>query len=105
MSVGSDLVEMKRLEAAMDVDASALGALSTIASVFAFIATTAKAEGRDVAHDVELLARHAELSPSEARQVAASLQRLGFRAAAARLKQIAGRRRHDLRPLETGHTG
>jgi hypothetical protein len=100
MTVSGDLIELKKMEAAMpEIDASGLAALPTFASVFAFIAAAAHAEGRDAAHDVELLARHGELSASEVRRVAVSLRQLGFKAPAERLLMIAGRRRVDLRPL------
>jgi hypothetical protein len=99
MSVRSDLTELKMMEAAMEIDASSMAALPTFAAVFAYVAASAKAGGRDPAHDVELLARHGGLSASEARRVAVSLCQLGFKAPADRLFQIAGRRRVDLRPL------
>jgi hypothetical protein len=99
MTVASDLIELKKMEATTDVDASSLAALSTFGSVFAFAAAAAHAEGRDPADEVELLARHSELSAPEVRTIAASLRQLGFKAPADRLKLIAGKRRHDLRPL------
>lgn len=100
MTVASDLTELEKMEAAMSkVDASGLAALPTFASVFAYIAAAAQAEGRDPAHDVELLARHSNTSAPEARRIAASLRKLGFKAPAERLFMIAGRRPVDLRPL------
>ena len=91
MTVASDLAELKQMEAAMDVDATSMAALPTAASVFAFIAAAAQAEGRDPAHDIELLARHGAVSPPEARSIATSLRQLGFKAAADRLRHVAGR--------------
>jgi hypothetical protein len=100
MTVASELIELKKMEAAMpEIDASGLAALPTFAAVFAYIAAAATAEGRDPADDVELLARHGELSPSKARTIAVSLRQLGFKAPADRLRLVAGRRRHGLRPL------
>jgi hypothetical protein len=99
MTVASDLIELRRMEAATDVDASALAALPTCVSVFAYIAAAAKAENRDPAHDVELLARHAGMTPNEVRDIATTLRRLGFRSASDRLRHVAGRRYVTLRPL------
>jgi hypothetical protein len=99
MSVASDLAELRLLEAS----APTLGDLSdlqTEAEVFAYIAAAALADGRDPAAAVELLARFTQLSATEARAIASSLKRLGFKAPAERLSMIAGRCRHDLRPLD-----
>jgi hypothetical protein len=60
----------------------------------------ARSEGNSSEADtVELFCRFSNTSAPEAREIAAVLGRLGYREAADRLKQVAGRRRHDLRPL------
>jgi hypothetical protein len=103
MTVASDLAELKRMAAASSPESDgSLAALGTIPSVFAFVAAAAKAEKRDPAHDVELLARHGEMSAPEVRGIATVLRRLGYQSAADRLAEIAGRRRIDLRPLKLG---
>ena len=97
----ADIAELRQLEqqAAPDADGS-LQALQTIESVYAFTISTARQNGADEADAVELLARISDAPPSEVRDVATVLRRLGYRVASDRLRRIAGRTRHDLRPLQ-----
>jgi hypothetical protein len=67
--------------------------------LFGFLITCARAEGRDEADDCEVFARFAELTPDEVRHCAGTLRALGYVEASARLREISGRRRHDLKPL------
>ena len=101
MSIAADLAELRRLEQAAPDSGSDLSPLETIPAVFGFLIANARSEGSDDdgADQCELLARHAGMTASEVRTIAATLRRLGYAMAADRLRQIAGRRRHDLRPL------
>jgi hypothetical protein len=101
MTVSSDLAELQRMAAVSPPESDgSLSALETIPALFAYIATCARGSDRDEADDVEVLARLAQLTPDEVRECAGTLRALGYVVAADRLKQIAGRRRHDLRPLK-----
>jgi hypothetical protein len=73
--------------------------LTTIASVFAFLATAARAEGRSEADDVELVARLADCTADELRGAERTLRKLGYRDVCYMLRRIAGRRKHSLAPL------
>ena len=101
MSVdAADVAELRRLEqqAAPDTD-SGLQALRTLPAVYAYTISIARQNGSDEADAVELLARISDAPPSEVRDVATVLRRLGYRVASDRLRRIAGRTRRDLRPL------
>jgi hypothetical protein len=101
MTVSSDLAELERMAAASSPESDgSLAALTTIPSLFAYIATCARSEDRDEADDCETFARYAGLTPDEVRHCAGTLRRLGYVVASDRLFQIAGRRRRDLRPLK-----
>ena len=94
-----DLEELRRMETASRNSDSGLEALTTIPAVYGYLITCVRHYGGDEADMVELLARHSGAMASEVRDTAATLRRLGYRSAADRLSEIAGRRRLDLRPL------
>jgi hypothetical protein len=94
-----DLEELRRMESASRNSDSGLEALTTIPAVYGYLITCARNDGDDEADVVELLARHSGATASEVRGIAATLRRLGYRSAADRLTEIAGRRRFGLRPL------
>ena len=101
MSVSAaNVAELRRLEqqAAPETD-SGLQALATVESVYAYTISVSRQSGSDEADAVELLARISDAPPSEVRDVATVLRRLGYGVAADRLRRIAGRTRRDLRPL------
>jgi hypothetical protein len=99
MTVSSDLAELDKM-APLSPDAdTALSALPTLASLFGFLIAAARVEDRDEADDCETFARYAQLTPDEVRHCAGTLKALGYTVASARLCEIAGRRRHDLKPL------
>jgi hypothetical protein len=94
------LTELLRLEATIAPDSgSDLSALESTAEVIAWLITCARQDGDDEGDTVELFARHSGATATEVRDIAATLRKLGYVVAADRLKLIAGRRRHDLRPL------
>jgi hypothetical protein len=97
-----DLEEVERLDQAApkdDASTGRLAALESVTSLFAYLATAARADDRDPADECELLVRYARMPPDEVRRVAANLKALGFTEVAQRLAEVAGRRRHGLRPL------
>jgi hypothetical protein len=98
----SDIDELRRLEALMPPDregAKHLSVIETMDELFGFVITDARMTGDDEADTAETLARLAELSPREVRRIAVTLRALGYIAAADRLREIAGQRKHSLRPL------
>jgi hypothetical protein len=97
-----DLEEVERLDQAApkdDASTGRLAALESVTSLFAYLATAARADDPDPADECELLVRYARMPPDEVRRVAANLKALGFTEVAQRLAEVAGRRRHGLRPL------
>ena len=100
MTVASDLAELEKMSPLPPDGDTSLAALTTIPSLFAYMITCARSEDRDEADDCEVFARFTQLTPDEVRECAGTLKALGYVVAADRLKQIAGRRRHDLRPLK-----
>jgi hypothetical protein len=99
MSTGADLAELRRLEAAAPQSGSDLSALQTAEELYAWLITCARQDGDDEGDKAELFARFSGATAPEVRDVACTLRRLGYRSAADRLFHIAGRRKHDLRPL------
>jgi hypothetical protein len=95
-----DLAELKRMEAASPETGSDLSALETIPAVYAWLITCARQDGDDEGDVVELFARHSGATAPEVREIAATLRRLGYVVAANRLREIAGKRTRDLRPLQ-----
>ena len=95
----SDLDELKRLEATTPGGGSDLSALETIAAVFGFLIANARVDGGDGADECELLARFSGMTAPEVRRIAGVLKALGYAVASQRLAEIAGRRKHGLRPL------
>lgn len=94
-----DLEELRRMETASRNSDSGLEALTTVPAVYGYLIACARRDGDDEADTVELLARHSGAAAPEVRDTAATLRRLGYRSAADRLFQIAGRQKHNLRPL------
>src|SRR5438309_4150132 len=101
MSVDAETVEQLRsMAAALPGDAGGdLTPLESIPEVVGYVIACARQEGRDELQDVELVVRGAEISPADLRRAEAVLRPLGYVAVADRLRQIAGRRKHTLRPL------
>jgi hypothetical protein len=87
---------------AREINSSHLVSLQTIPQVLGFFFRETVQDGaeEDVAVDqVELLVRSIALTPDEVRRSEVVLRKLGFTSVSARLREIAGRRRHELRPL------
>jgi hypothetical protein len=81
---------------------NSLAPLTSIAAVIAYAFTSVRRDGADLEHalDVaETVVRAANCMPTELRTAAKVLARLGFSELATRLRQIAGRRKIDLKPL------
>jgi hypothetical protein len=95
-----DLLELQRMAAASSPESDgSLSALETIPAVYGWLIACARQDGDDEGDAVELFCRFDGATPDEARSIAATLQALGYTVAASRLREIAGRRKHDLRPL------
>jgi hypothetical protein len=94
-----DLEELRRMETASPDSESGLEALATVPAVYGYLIACARHDGDDEADMVELLARHSGATASEVRDIAATLRRLSYGVAADRLREIAGKRTRDLRPL------
>ena len=74
--------------------------LDSVAQVLAFAHREFAAEDASSAVDmVEMLVRSAGLDASAVRRIEATLRPLGFIELSDRLREIAGRRKYDLRPL------
>jgi hypothetical protein len=101
MTVASDLAELQAMAAASRPESDgSLSALETIPAIYGWLIACARSEGNSSEADtVELFCRFSNTSAPEAREIAAVLGRLGYREASARLREIAGRRRRDLKPL------
>jgi hypothetical protein len=97
MLISADLV---RIEAAMpEHGGSDLSGLQTPAELYAWLVTTARADYESEGDTVELFARHSGATAREVRDIAAVLRRLGYTEASDRLSEVAGKRKHDLRPI------
>jgi hypothetical protein len=98
----SDLDRLHALEGSVPDDPT-LSCLQTGAEVVAFLIAQSRAEHDDCdeADLVELLVRAVRpgLSPNQVRRLERELRPLGYVAVAARLKAVAGRRKHKLAPL------
>jgi hypothetical protein len=96
----ADLAELARLGQAMpEHGGTDLSALQSAAEVIAYVATVTRADGGYPPDACELLVRHAQLPPAEVRRVARLLRVLGYVEVSQRLAEVAGRRKHGLRPL------
>jgi hypothetical protein len=96
------LAEVQQHIEAGQIDSSRFAALKSAAQVLAYVYREAKEDGEEdeVALDrCELIVRSSAMSPDEVRKASATLRSLGFGALSGRLRQIAGRRTLDLRPL------
>jgi hypothetical protein len=94
-----DLDELARLKQSMPEHGADLSALQSVAEVFAYLATVTRSDGGNPADACEMLARHAQLPPAEVRRAARVLKALGYVEVSQRLAEVAGHRKHDLRPL------
>jgi hypothetical protein len=95
-----DFDELRLLEQSMpEQGGTDLSALQSVAEVIAYVATVSRSDGGNPADTCEMLARHAQLPPAEVRRVARLLRALGYVEVSQRLAEIAGRRKHGLRPL------
>jgi hypothetical protein len=92
--------DLERLRSMADVEPSDdLQPLTSPEAVLAFYAAFARAENLDEGDVAELLVRGAGMSPAAVRASERTLRRLGYGKVADRLMWLAGRRKHDLRPL------
>jgi hypothetical protein len=98
MLSATDLADARALEPTLP-ETDEMLPLTTIPEVIGFVATAARADGGNEVDAVELTVRLADLSPDAVRDIECTLRRLGYRDVCARLRQIAGRRKHDLAPL------
>jgi hypothetical protein len=100
MSVEADLATLQTMAPLSPDRDTGLSALPTLASLFAYMITCARAEDRDEADDCETLARFTQLTADQVRECAGILQALGYVVASTRLREIAGKRKHGLRPVK-----
>jgi hypothetical protein len=98
-TVVDDLIELKRLAPEHGDGGTDLSGLQTAEELYAWLITCARQDDQDEGHAVELFARHSGATAAEVRRIAGVLKALGYAVASDRLLQIAGRRKHDLRPL------
>jgi hypothetical protein len=94
----ADMVEIARLDAVVP-ESDDLAPLTDIPQILAFVATAARQAGDDEADAAEMTVRAADVPPDTVRRSAAILAAMGFHLVAERLREIAGRRKHSLRPL------
>ena len=94
----ADMAELARLDAVVS-QVDDLSPLTDLPQLLAYLATAARQAGDDEADAAEMMVRAASVPPSTVRRSAAILQAMGYRSVAERLAQIAGRRKHALRPL------
>jgi hypothetical protein len=100
MSVRDDLAELEQLAAtAPETGSGDLAALDTIEAIYGFLIANSRADGGDEADAVELFARFSGATAADVRRIAGVLLPLGYVVAATRLREIAGKRQHSLRPL------
>jgi hypothetical protein len=91
--------ELRRMEAT-GIDAGLdLSGIESIPELYGNMIANARADGNDEADAVELLARFNDTTAPEVRDIADTLMQLGYVAAATRLREIAGKRKTDLKPL------
>jgi len=88
-----------KVDAMPDGSGVDLTPLTTSAELLAFCATTSRAEGWDECDMCELVVRLSPMSPDTVRDAVRVLEPLGYRDVCARLRQTAGRRKHELAPL------
>jgi hypothetical protein len=103
MSVSAaDFAEVEQHVGVGEIDSSRFAALKSPAQIVAFLYREAMQDGEaeEIALDrCELVIRAGQVPPTEARDIAVTLRRLGFVALSDRLREIAGRRQTTLRPL------
>jgi hypothetical protein len=98
----TDMTELARLETLLPPDhdgAEHMRVLETVEEVIAWVIADCRASGDSEVDAVEMLIRHAQLSASDVRDVERTLRKLGYRDVCDRLRDLAGRRRHGLKPL------
>jgi hypothetical protein len=92
------------LEAAgVQLDDDGMTALTTPAMVIGFVFRSTLQDDADEEHALDMcetLVRLVSMTPTEVRDLAAILGRIGFLPLAARLRQVAGRRLRELVPLQ-----
>jgi hypothetical protein len=94
----ADVAELQRLATTFQANDD-LAPITSIPELIAYIATQARAQGEDEADWAELLIRAAEMQASDVRAAEIVLRPLGYHQVCTRLREIAGRRKHDLRPI------
>jgi|SRR5580704_12842424 hypothetical protein len=94
----ADMAEIERLDAVVP-ESDDLQPLQSVAEVLAYTATAARLAGDDEADAAEMVVRAASVPPDTVRRSAAILQAMGFTVVAERLRMIAGKRKHKLKPL------
>jgi hypothetical protein len=101
MAVSAADIEQARTAAATlrDHDRQDLSALETTEAVLGFMIACARSQGANEVDWVEIIIRAAGMSPDQVRSYERTLRRLGYLAVADMMRQIAGRRKRDLRPI------
>jgi hypothetical protein len=96
----ADLDRVFALEASVPDDSS-LSCFRSTAEVLAFSIAQARAEpdSGDECDVVELIVRSAGLPPTEMRELERELRPLGYDRVCDRLRSVAGKRKHGLKPL------
>jgi hypothetical protein len=94
----ADMAEIARLDAVVP-QSDDLAPLTDLPQILAFIATAARQAGDDEADAAEMVIRAADVPPDAVRRSAAILAAMGYSLVAERLREIAGRRKHKLKPL------
>jgi hypothetical protein len=97
-----DLAEVMRHEGSVP-DNPALACLGTVGEILAYAVAVVRAEKWDEAEEdiAELIVRGTGLSPDKVRKLERELRPLGYIKVCDRLREIAGRRKHELVPLSS----
>lgn len=96
----AEIAELRRMRAAEpDLDLGEFTVLQTIEEIVGYLIACSRDIGSDESDMVEALVRLLELPPGEVRDLEKVLRPLGYRDVCDRLRQITGRRKHNLVPL------
>jgi predicted alpha/beta hydrolase len=94
----ADMAELARLDAVVS-EVDDLRPLTSLPEILGYVATAARQAGDDEADHAEMVIRAANIPPDTVRRSAAILAAMGFTVVAERLREIAGKRKRDLKPL------
>ena len=92
-------IEQARHWAATLPPTDTLWPLETAEAVLGYMIACARGQGANEVEWAEIIIRAAAMSPDQVRSYERTLRRLGYLAVADMMRQIAGRRKHTLRPL------